>query len=70
MLAPLDQRLQTSRHLLSEHASLADMAILPFVRQFAQVDRIWWDDAPLPALRQWLGMLVSSTLFEAVMAKI
>ena len=69
MLAPLDQRLQTSRHLLSDQASLADMALLPFVRQFAQVDRAWWDDAALPALRQWLNTLVSSELFEAVMAK-
>jgi glutathione S-transferase len=69
MLAPLDQRLRTSRHLLSDHASLADMAIVPFVRQFAQVDRVWWDDAELPALRQWLGTLITSELFEAVMAK-
>ena len=69
MLAPLDQRLQTSRHLLSDKTSLADMALLPFVRQFAQVDRAWWDDAALPALRQWLDTLVSGELFEAVMAK-
>jgi UPF0176 protein len=69
MLTPLDQRLQTSRHLLSDQTSLADMALLPFVRQFAQVDRAWWDDAELPALRQWLHTLVSSELFEAVMAK-
>ena len=69
LLAPLDQRLQTSRYLLSAQASLADMALLPFVRQFAQVDRAWWDDAAPPALRQWLHTLVSSELFEAVMAK-
>lgn len=69
MLALLDQQLQHSRHLLSEQASLADMALLPFVRQFAQVDRAWWDDAKLPALRRWLDTLVSSELFEAVMAK-
>jgi UPF0176 protein len=69
MLAPLDQRLRISRHLLSEHISLADMALLPFVRQFAQVDQAWWDDAELPALRQWLHALLGSALFQAVMAK-
>ncbi|MGC4060854.1 MAG: glutathione S-transferase [Aquabacterium sp.] len=69
MLAPLDQRLRTTRCLLGEHISLADMALLPFVRQFAQVDRAWWDDAAPPALRQWLDTLLGSALFQAVMAK-
>jgi UPF0176 protein len=69
MLAPLDQRLRASPCLLSEHISLADMALLPFVRQFAQVDRAWWDDAELPALRQWLDTLMGGALFQAVMAK-
>lgn len=69
MLADLDARLRTSRHLLSEQPSLADMAIVPFVRQFAQVDRLWWDGCELAALRQWLHALTHSPLFEAVMAK-
>lgn len=69
MLTPLDQRLRTSRCLLSDRPSLADMALLPFVRQFAQVDRAWWDDAELDALRQWLDALLGSDLFQAVMAK-
>jgi len=69
MLAPLDTRLRTSQHLLSDRISLADIALLPFVRQFAQVDRAWWDDAELPALRQWLDTLLASALFQAVMAK-
>jgi UPF0176 protein len=69
MLAPLEQRLHVTRHLLSAQISLADMALLPFVRQFAQVDRAWWDDAGPPALRQWLDALLASALFQAVMAK-
>lgn len=70
LLADLDSRLQRSRHLLSDRPSLADMAIVPFVRQFAQVDRAWWEDGnELAALRQWLHALTGSALFEAVMAK-
>ena len=69
MLGDLDKRLQGNRHLLGDHPGLADMAILPFVRQFAQVDRAWWDGNELAALRQWLDALTTSALFEAVMAK-
>lgn len=70
LLAPLEARLQTHRHLLADRISLADMALLPFVRQFAQVDRAWWDEASsLPALNRWLAQLTGSALFQAVMAK-
>lgn len=69
LLAELDQRLQSRACLLSEQTSLADMALLPFVRQFAQVDRAWWDTNELSALRTWLSTLLASPLFEAVMAK-
>lgn len=70
VLSPLEARLRSHGYLQSEHPGLADMAILPFVRQFAQVDRAWWDSCDsLPALRGWLHGLTSSPLFEAVMAK-
>jgi glutathione S-transferase len=69
MLAELNHRLQGSPHLMGQHTTLADMAILPFVRQFAQVDRAWWNGCELAALRQWLQTLTNGALFEAVMAK-
>jgi glutathione S-transferase len=69
MLADLDRTLRVSPHLLGDRPCLADMAIVPFVRQFAQVDRAWWDGCELSALRQWLAALTGSALFEAVMAK-
>lgn len=70
MLAGLDERLRDTPCLLAARPCLADMAILPFVRQFAQVDRAWWDACgELAALRQWLDGLTQSALFEAVMAK-
>jgi UPF0176 protein len=46
------------------------MALLPFIRQFAQVDAAWFEhEAPLPALRTWLGLHLASPLFESVMLK-
>lgn len=69
MLADLNERLQQGAGLCAPGICLADMAIVPFVRQFAQVDREWWDACELMALRQWLNALNSSALFEAVMAK-
>jgi glutathione S-transferase len=74
LLAPLEAGLQAQRkhatpHLLGPHTCLADMALLPFVRQFAQVDAAWWGTAPLPALQAWLSRLLATELFVAVMAK-
>lgn len=69
-LADLESRLQRHPCLMGEHWSLADSALLPFVRQFAQVDRSWFDASPaLPALRAWLQRGVAQSLFITVMAK-
>jgi glutathione S-transferase len=69
-LLPLEGHLAAHRYLLGDHPCLADMAILPFVRQFAQVDRSWWEGCDkLKGLRAWLDGLVRSALFDAVMSK-
>lgn len=69
MLAPLAARLETRRYLLRDTPSLADMALVPFVRQFAAVDPAWFDGAPLAAVRDWLRRLTTTPLFESVMAR-
>lgn len=69
-LADLETRLHSQPWLCSTRCSLADMALLPFVRQFAQVDRVWFDATPaLPALRAWLQRGLALPLFATVMAK-
>jgi glutathione S-transferase len=50
-------------------ASLADVAIFPFVRQFAAVDQSWFDAEPLPAVQTWLSRWLTSALFAAIMKK-
>jgi glutathione S-transferase len=69
VLAPLDARLHQHPQLMGEQVHLVDMAVLPFVRQFAQVDADWFAGAPLPALMRWLHAHLSSPLFESVMQK-
>ena len=50
-------------------ASLADMATLPFVRQYAHTDAAWFADQSWTQLRDWLVRLETSALFAAVMTK-
>jgi glutathione S-transferase len=68
-LQQLEQRLQQQAYLLSERISLADIAIFPFIRQFAHVDIGWFDQAPYPRLRAWLYQWMESSLFQSVMQK-
>lgn len=67
LLAPLEERLTCQANLCRETRALTDIAILPFVRQFAALDPAWFDAQPLPALRRWLAAHIASPLFEAAM---
>lgn len=68
-LMRLEGLLAEREYLLAGHLSLADVALAPFVRQFAHVDREWFGRAPYPRLRAWLQRFLESPLFIAVMAK-
>lgn len=68
-LQALETRLQRFAFLLGEVLSLGDIAVLPFVRQFAAVDEVWFRLSPYPQLQRWLNTLVTSALFTAVMCK-
>ncbi len=68
-LAKLEQRLQQSAFLLGDAISLADIAIFPFIRQFAAVDHDWFESTGYIKLQSWLQHLVESALFERVMVK-
>ena len=68
-LGELDARLQRHSFLMGSGLGLADLAILPFVRQFANVDKSWFDATAHRHLQDWLEGLLSSTLFDSVMEK-
>ena len=68
-LDDLDQRLTHHAWLLGDRISIADIAIFPFIRQFALVDRAWFDASARLRLRNWLDGLLQAGLFTAVMHK-
>lgn len=69
-LFELNGRLREQPYLFGESISLADAAIMPFVRQFAATDRDWFGRQPWPALQQWLEAWLQGRLFESVMIRV
>jgi len=65
----LDARLRTSACLFADHPALADVAIAPFVRQFAQTDAQWFAGEPWPALQDWLARLTGAPWWAAATLK-
>lgn len=57
-------------YLFGTRRALADMAIAPFVRQFAGIDADWWAAQPWPRLQAWLARWQASELFASVMHKL
>lgn len=68
-LAGLNETLAHQPCLSGPHYGLADMASLTFIRQFANVDRPWFDAQPWPHLRAWLDNFLASRRFAAIMRK-
>lgn len=68
-LRDLDARLQENAFLMGANRTMADMAILPFVRQFANTDRAWLDRQGLKPLTLWLDDFLHSERFQRIMTK-
>jgi len=68
-LAQLDNRLAQTTHLFGDRPCLADMAIMPFVRQFANTDRDWFNQLAYTHLQRWLENHLQSTRFTSIMKK-
>lgn len=68
-LQTLEQNLGGHRFLLGDQLTFADVAIFPFVRQFAFVDKAWFDKSAYQHTRRWLQWFLDSSLFLDVMGK-
>jgi glutathione S-transferase len=68
-LTSLNSTLSTAPFLGGEQSGFTDIALFPFVRQFAATDQAWFDALPLPAVQNWLFWLAGSALFADVMAR-
>ena len=69
MLKPMENNLQQTKYLIGNQISWVDVAIFPFIRQFAGVNPQKFEDLALPATRKWLSQHIESQLFNAVMEK-
>jgi glutathione S-transferase len=69
ILTELSEQLRDHQFLFGANLSLADVAIAPFVRQYANTDANWFSDQPVPELQNWLGRIIGSDLFLACMQK-
>ncbi len=65
----LEARLGGDEFLFGDAPKLADMAILPFVRQFAHVDLGWFDAQPWQGVIRWLEAFKDLDRFAAIMEK-
>lgn len=69
-LRPLNSRLAQSRYLGGIEPCATDLALFPFVRQFAAVEPAWFETAELPSLQAWLAGWLSSPMFAHCMQKL
>ena len=70
MLLPLEVRLRVNSYLGGDLPCATDIAVFPFIRQFAAVDSGWFAQQTIPATQAWLARWLCSLLFEACMFKI
>jgi len=68
-LREIDTRLNGTHWLFNNRPTLADYAILPFIRQFANTDINWFKAQPWPSLSAYLDRFVGSNRFANIMSK-
>lgn len=64
-----EARLATGQGGSDSRWGLSDAAILPFVRQFASVDPVWFAGLDLTHVQEWLANFVQGPLFAAIMLR-
>jgi len=69
-LLPLEKYLQQNTFLGGNAPCATDIALFPFVRQFAATAPDWFEQAPMPAVRAWLAFWLASPLFKHCMIKL
>ena len=64
-----NSKLVNGQFLMGDRQTFADVAIFPFVRQFAYVDIEWFNSSSYLNLQRWLKWHESSALFDLAMQK-
>lgn len=69
-LQVLNGRLENNRYLTGDDITLADIALFPFIRQCAHVDKAWFYQTHYTNLQAWLDIFLENKLFSDVMTKL
>ncbi len=69
ILNRLDGRLAVGKYLFGSRPALADFAIAPFIRQFANTDKEAFDAMPFVHVQRWLDDFLAAELFERALTK-
>ena len=65
----LEKKLDQYDYFMGPTPSLMDYALLPFIRQFAKVERQWYLQSQYVNVRDWLNRHLQQPLFTKAMAK-
>jgi glutathione S-transferase len=68
-LEVLESRLVNTDYLIGDKRTYIDISIFPFIRQFMNVDKAWFDNSEYKKIRGRLKLLIESDLFKKVMVK-
>ena len=68
-LRDINRRLGNDAFLAGAKPGFTDFALFPFIRQFSMVDKKWYAQQDLPALKPWLDSLLESARFKTAMVK-
>ncbi len=69
-LRELDALLSVGGQLCGRARGFTDAAVMPFVRQFAAVDKDWFAAQLLPHVQNWLEGHMASDLFKTAMVRL
>jgi len=65
----LNEKLKKNKFLIDEKQTIIDLSVFPFIRQFAFVDKEYFDSLPYPHLQKWLEWNLECDLFKSIMTK-
>jgi len=68
-LEELNEMLADRNFLLAETITIADIAVFPFIRQFAMVDMGWFNKSHYQSLQRWLKCMLKTEWFGEAFTK-